>query len=82
MWYEWNKRRNVKIFKMITRINKVEAMAKHISCDFKWKFNSARCHPNQTLNNDMCKCQCKKYRCAKKPIAGILAHVFVIIVNI
>ena len=51
---------------MITRINKVKKMAKQISCDCKSKFNSVRCNSNQTLNNDICQCDCKKYRMCEK----------------
>ena len=38
---------NVKVFNMITRINEVKTLVKHISCDCKCKFNSATCNSNQ-----------------------------------
>ena len=60
-------------------------MTKHISCDYKWKFNSTICNTNQKWNNETCQCECKKYQICKKKkeiIVGILAHVFVRIVSI
>ena len=38
---------NVKIFNMITIKNKPEEMKKHISCDYKYKFNCATCNSNK-----------------------------------
>ena len=38
---------NAKVFNIITRINEVKALVKHISFDFKWKFNSTTCNSNQ-----------------------------------
>ena len=37
---------NVKAFNMITKKNKATTMAKHISCDYKCKFNSTTCNSN------------------------------------
>ena len=50
---------NAKVFNMITRINEVKTLEKHISCDCKCKFDSRRCNSNQ-------KCECKKYRMCEK----------------
>ena len=44
---------NVKVFNMITRINEVKTMVKHISNDCKCKFNST-CYSNQEWNIDKC----------------------------
>ena len=43
---------NVKVF--IIRTNKIEVktMAKHISCDFKCKFNNTTCTSNQKCNRE------------------------------
>ena len=38
---------NVKVFKMITRINEAKTLIKHISCDCKCKFNSTTFNSNQ-----------------------------------
>ena len=54
---------NVKVFNMITNKNEGKAMAKHISCDCKCKFNSTTRNSNQ--NNK-----------TVQRVVGILAHVF------
>ena len=41
-------------------------MVKHISYDFKCKFNSPTCNSNQKWNNDKCQCECRKCRICKK----------------
>ena len=56
----------VKVFNMITRINKAKSFVKTISCDCKCKFNSATCNSNQKWNIDKCQCECKKYRVCKE----------------
>ena len=38
---------NVKAFNMITNKDEVKAMAEHISCDCKCKFNSTTCNSKQ-----------------------------------
>ena len=38
---------NVKVFNMITNKSEAKTMVKHISCDFKCKFNSTTCNSNQ-----------------------------------
>ena len=45
----------VKVFNMITSNNEAKKMAKQISCDCKWKFNSATFNANQKWNNKTCK---------------------------
>ena len=71
---------NVNAFNMITNANEFKAMAEHISCDLKWKFNSTICNLNQKWNNKTC--NVKTIVLAKKIMVGILAHVFVRIVSI
>ena len=56
---------NVKIFNMIANKNKAKAIAKHISYDFKCKFNTSTCNPNQKWNNKTCQCKCKNYHSCK-----------------
>ena len=41
-------------------------MEKHISCDFKCKYNSATCNSNQKWNNKLYQCEYKNYRACKK----------------
>ena len=58
---------NVKVFNMITnKKNEAKAMAKHISCNCKCKFNITTCNLNQKWNNETCQCECKNYRKCKK----------------
>ena len=38
---------DVKVFNMITNRNEEKTLAKHISCDFKCKFNSTACNSNK-----------------------------------
>ena len=68
---------NVKGFNIITNKNEAEIKAKHISCDWKCKFNSTRCNSNKKWNNKTFQCECKIYHKSKKIIVGILGHVFV-----
>ena len=51
---------------MITKINEVKTLVKHISCDCKCKFNSATRNTNQKWNNGTCQCSCKNYCMCKK----------------
>ena len=57
---------NVKVFNMITNRNEAKTMVKHISCDYKSKFNSTSCDSNQNWNNETCQCECKNDRTCKK----------------
>ena len=57
---------NVKAFNMITNKDEAKAMAEHISCYCKLKFNSTTCNSNQKCNNTACQCQCKNYQSVKK----------------
>ena len=56
---------NIKVFSMITNENEAKAMAKHISCDCKCKFNNTTCNSNQRWNNKTCQCECKNYHKCK-----------------
>ena len=67
---------------MITNKNEAKTMTKHISCDYKCKFNSTTCNSNRKWNNKTCQCKSKKYHKCKKTIVGILVHVFVGMVSI
>ena len=51
---------------MTTNSNEAKTIIKHISCDFKCKFNSTRCNSNQKWNNDKCQCECNTYRACRK----------------
>ena len=73
---------NVKVFNMITNKNEAKALTKHISCNFKCKFNGTTCNLNQKLNNEACQRKCKNYCACKKIKVGILAYVFVRMLSI
>ena len=57
---------NIKAFNMITNKNEAETLVRHISCDYKCKFNSATCNTNQKRNNKTCQCEWKNYYMRKK----------------
>ena len=58
---------NLKVFNMITRINKSKALTKHISCEYKCKINWRNLH--QKWETDRLPCECKEtikhYVCKK-----------------
>ena len=72
---------NVKVFNMITRINEIKILMKHISCNFKRIFNSTTCNSNQKSNSDN-KVSVKSTAHTKKITVTIPAHVFVRIAGI
>ena len=45
---------NLRVFNMITRINELKTLAKHISCECKRKFDVTKCNSDQWWNNDKC----------------------------
>ena len=51
---------NLNVFNMITGINELKTLTKHISCEFKCRFDGRKCNSDQWWNNDKCRCECKK----------------------
>ena len=49
---------------------------KHISCDWKCKFNSKTCNLNQKWKNKTCQCECKNYHKCKKDYSWNLSMYF------
>ena len=47
---------NLRVFNIARGINESKTLAKHISCEFKCKFDDRKCNSNKKCNND-------KYRC-------------------
>ena len=45
---------------MITGINESKILIKHISCEWKGKFDGRKCISDQWRNHDKCLCECKK----------------------
>ena len=63
------------MFNMITGINELKTLAKHISCEYKCIFEDTKCNLNQIWNNNKHWCECKNITCLKKIIFGIMPHV-------
>ena len=57
---------NVKAINMITNRIETRTSVKHISCDYKLKFNSTAGNLNQKWNNKTWQCECKNYCTCKK----------------
>ena len=55
---------NLNAFNMITEINELKALTKHISCECK--FYGGICNLNQWWNNDKFLCKCKKHFICQK----------------
>ena len=56
---------------MITRINELKILAKHISCKCECMFDGRKCNSNQKWNNNKCRCEfknLKKHHVCKKNI--------------
>ena len=47
---------------MITGINELKTLTKHISCKCKCKFDGRKCNSNQKWNNNNCRCECKNQK--------------------
>ena len=45
---------------MITGINQLKTLAKHISCECKCKFDGRDCNSDQRWSNDKYRCKCNK----------------------
>ena len=73
---------NLRVFNMITGINKSKTLTKHLSCKCKCKFDGGKCNSDQWWNNDKCWNDCKKIMYMKKIMFGILLHVAVKMENI
>ena len=50
---------NLSVFNMITGINESKTLTKHVSCEYKCKFDGRNCNSDQ-WNGDKCWCKCKK----------------------
>ena len=57
---------NLSVFSIIIWINEWKTLIKHISCQFKCKFDGRSCNSDQWWNNDKCWCECKKRNVCKK----------------
>ena len=57
---------NLSMFSMITGINELKTLTKHIPCEGKCKFDGRKCKSNQWWNNNRCRCECKKHCISEK----------------
>ena len=51
---------------VITEINVLKTLTKHMSCECKWKFDGKKCNSNQKWNNNKCWCNFKKHHICEK----------------
>ena len=45
---------DLNVFNMITGINELKTLTKHVSCECECKFDGRKCYSNQKWNNDKC----------------------------
>ena len=60
---------DLSVFNMITSINQSKTLTKHISCEYKCRFDGKTCYSNQWSNNDKYQCVCKKIHACEKDFA-------------
>ena len=48
---------NLSVFNMITGLNELKILTKHISCECKCQFDGRKCNSNQKWNKDKCWCE-------------------------
>ena len=53
---------NTNVLNMITRINELKTLTKHISCKFKCKADGRKCNSEQEWNINKCRCEYKNPR--------------------
>ena len=57
---------NLGLFNMITEINESKTLAKHISCECKYKFDGRKSNSNVKWNYDKRWCECRKHQICEK----------------
>ena len=57
---------NLSVFNMITGINESKTLTKHISREYKCRFDGRNCNSDQCWNNDKYQCECKKHHVCEK----------------
>ena len=73
---------NLSVLNMISRINELKTLAKHISCECKYKFDGRKCNSNQKWNKLNVNVSIENIIYVKKIIFGILLHVLPTMLNI
>ena len=59
---------SLSVFNIITGINELKTLTKHISCECKCKFDGRKCNWNQKWNKNKCRRKCKNITHVKKII--------------
>ena len=54
------------MFNMITGINELKTLAKHVSYECNCKFDCRKCNSDQKWNNDKFRCKCQKHHLCEK----------------
>ena len=67
---------NVKVFNIITKLNEEKTLLKHISCDYKCKFDQTKCNSNRKCNGISFYFS-KMYHIWKNNFEGKLVHLIV-----
>ena len=57
---------NLSVFNMITGIDKSKTLTKHISCEWKCKFDGQKSNSHQWWNSNKCRSGCKKHNICEK----------------
>ena len=47
---------------MLTGINELKTLTKHVLCLYKCEFNGRKCGSDQKWNNNKCRCQCQNQK--------------------
>ena len=53
------KKVNLSVFDMITELNELKILTKHLLCKCKCQFDGSKYNSNQKWNNKKCWCECK-----------------------
>ena len=61
-----NKTEDLNMINMIAGINESKILTRHVSCEFKCKFDGRKCNSYQKWNNDKCWCKCNKNHICEK----------------
>ena len=70
---------NLGMFNMVTEINQLKTLTKHISCECKYRFDERKCYGGRMINVDFC---VRNVLYVEKSMFGILQHVIVKMENI
>ena len=70
---------NLGMFNMVTEINQLKTLTKHILCECKYRFDERKCYGGRMINVDFC---VRNVLYVEKSMFGILQHVIVKMENI